>query len=128
MDDFARLYEKAIRVVGSRQLSATAEAGAVGAAILTVSGHIYVGVCLDMACSVGFCAEHAAAAAMITAGENVITKVIAVNKQGNIIPPCGRCREFLSQLADANMDAEVKIAEGTVCRLRDLIPYDWRQA
>ena len=45
----------------------------------------------------GFCAEHAAIAAMITAGENRITKVIAVYEDGTIIPPCGRCREFICQ-------------------------------
>ncbi|WP_245629764.1 hypothetical protein [Alicyclobacillus sendaiensis] len=33
----------------------------------TVGGD--VGVCIDTVCSLGFCAEHAAAAAMITAGE-----------------------------------------------------------
>ncbi|WP_272437999.1 hypothetical protein [Terrihalobacillus insolitus] len=35
---------------------------------------------IDTACSMGFCAEHAAAAAMITDGENRILKIIAVSR------------------------------------------------
>lgn len=65
--------------------------GGVGAAIETDTGHIYTGVCIDTACSMGFCAEHAAAAAMLTAGENRIRRVIAVGAEGQVMPPCGRC-------------------------------------
>jgi cytidine deaminase len=66
---FDELYEKARSVINPRKLSESAEAGGVGAAILSESGNVYTGVCIDTACSMGFCAEHAAAAAMITAGE-----------------------------------------------------------
>ena len=124
--DFGALYQLARSVVNPRKLSEEAEAGGVGAAILTAAGHTYTGVCIDTACSMGFCAEHAAAAAMITAGENQIIKVIAVGWDGHIMPSCGRCREFLSQLHDENGDAEVMVAADKVVKLRDLLPYDWR--
>src|SRR4029434_508498 len=39
-----------------------ASAGAVGAAILTAQGHIYTGICIDLACVLGSCAEVAAIA------------------------------------------------------------------
>lgn len=97
---FEELIEKAEAVLKPRRLSSTAEASSVAAAILTKEGHIYTGVCIDTACSMGFCAEHSAAAAMITAGESEIVKMVAINKRGNILPPCGRCREFISQLND----------------------------
>ena len=71
----------------------------------------------------GFCAEHAAAAAMITAGENRVLKMVAVGWDGRIMPPCGRCREFIRQLDSANHQAEVLVAEGVVAPLRDLLPY-----
>jgi len=74
----------------------------------------------------GFCAEHAAAAAMITAGEHRVVMMIAVNWDGRVLPPCGRCREFISQLHDDNLDAEVRVADDTVVRLRELLPHDWR--
>ena len=90
--EFDELYQQAKSVINPRRLSQEAEAGGVGAALLTESGTVYRGVCIDTACSMGFCAEHAAAAAMVTAGENYVVKMIAVNWDGRILPPCGRCR------------------------------------
>lgn len=125
---FDELYARARAVLNPRRLSAEAEAGGVGAALLSESGAIYTGVCIDTACSMGFCAEHAAAAAMITAGENRVLKMVAVNWDGRVLPPCGRCREFISQLHDENLDALVLVADGVALTLRDLLPHDWRQA
>ena len=124
---FEELYQKARSVVNPRKLSECAEAGEVGAAILAASGEVYTGVCIDTACSMGFCAEHAAAAAMITAGENRVLKMIAVGRDGHIMPPCGRCREFISQLHDENLNAEVMVREGVIVTIRELLPYTWRQ-
>ena len=87
-----------------------------------------MGVCIDTACSMGFCAEHAAAAAMITAGENRVSKMIAVGWDGRIMPPCGRCREFISQIHNENLNTEVMVAEGVIVTLRELLPHDWRNS
>lgn len=125
---FDELYRRAFSVVNPRRLSDEAEAGSVGAALLTDRGNVHVGVCIDTACSMGFCAEHAAAAAMVTAGENRVVQMVAVGASGRILPPCGRCREFISQLHDGNRQAEVLVAPSTVVRLEDLLPHDWREA
>jgi cytidine deaminase len=77
----------------------------------------------------GFCAEYAAAAAMITAGESRVSRMVAVGWDGRIMPPCGRCREFISQLHQGNLEAEVMVGEGMIMTLCDLLPYDgvrWR--
>jgi len=126
--DFNELYEKAKGVANPQELSDLVEVGGVGAALLTDRGNVYLGVCIDTACSMGFCAEHSAAAAMITAGEHIVKKVIAVDCEGNILSPRGRCREFLSQLADENINAEVMVKENIVVSLKELLPYDWRDA
>ncbi len=123
---FDELYLKAKSVLNPRKLSNDADAGGVGAAILSESGSVYTGVCIDTACSMGFCAEHAAAAAMVTAGENRVVKMVAVGWDGQIMPPCGRCREFISQLHNDNLNAEVLVAEGVVVTLRELLPHYWR--
>lgn len=125
---FEELYQSAKAVLNPRKLSAYADAGGVGAALLTASGRVYTGVCIDTACSMGFCAEHAAAAAMITAGESRVTKMIAVGWDGQIMPPCGRCREFISQLDDDNLATEVMVGEGLVLTIGELLPYDWRRS
>ena len=123
---FDQLYEKAKSVINARRISERAEAGGVGAAILAESGNVYTGVCIDTGSSMGFCAEHAAAAAMITAGESRILKVIAVGWDGQIMPPCGRCREFISQIHDENLNAEAMVAEGVCMTIRKLLPYHGR--
>jgi cytidine deaminase len=124
--EFDELYHEAKKVLNPRRLSKEAEAGGVAAAILTRSGNVYTGVCIDTACSMGFCAEHAAAAAMITAGESQIRKLIAIDSKGRILPPCGRCREFIMQIDDENGNSEVKVNSKKVVLLRDLLPFDWR--
>lgn len=124
--DFPELYEKAKSVVNPRDLSECADAGGVGAAILAKNGKVYLGVCIDTACSMGFCAEHAAAAAMVTDGENRVDKMVAVDWDGSILPPCGRCREFISQLHDENGSAQVLVAKDLIVTLLELLPYNWR--
>lgn len=125
---FDELYQQAKAVLNPRKLSSSAEAGGVGAALLSANGNIYTGVCIDISCSIGFCAEHAAAAAMVTAGESRVLKMVAVNWDGQILPPCGRCREFISQLHDDNRHTAVLVGDGVIVTLQELLPYDWRQS
>ena len=80
--EFTKLYQKAVEVLNPRQVSESLEAGGVAAALVTDKGNVYRGVCIDTACSLGFCAEHAAVAAMLTAGEDRVEKIVAVGSQG----------------------------------------------
>lgn len=124
--NFGKLYERAKAVINPRELSDHVEAGGVGAALLAENGQVYTGVCIDTACSMGFCAEHAAAAAMVTAGESRVLQMVAVGWDGCIMPPCGRCREFISQLHNENSNTQVLVAKEKVVTLQELLPYDWR--
>lgn len=124
--NFDELRQAAYAVVDARDLSPFASAGSVGAALVSESGAVYTGVCIDTACSMGFCAEHAAAAAMVTRGESRVVRMVAVGRDGRATPPCGRCREFVSQLHAANADTEVLVGDGVVVTLRQLLPFDWR--
>jgi cytidine deaminase len=104
--------------------------GDVGCALITRDGNLYLGVCIDTASGTGFCAEHSAIAAMVTAGEYSIEKIVAVWKNDNgvayALPPCGRCREFIRQVDEGNLDTDVIVGRGKVSKLKDLLPsHEW---
>lgn len=120
------LYQRALEVTRPRQVSAWLETGGVGAALLSRGGNLYTGVCVDTACSLGMCAERAAVAAMLTAGEDAVARVCAVSAGGRVMPPCGACRELLSQLGEGAWDTEVLLDnDGRTARLRELLPEAW---
>lgn len=104
------------------------EVGGIAAAVESASGKIYVGVCVDTACTLGVCAERNAMFNMITNGEDEIRRVVAVNREGNAVPPRGACREFMAQLMqNKNLPVEILLdldAEKIVT-LRDLTPEWW---
>ena len=122
------LYEAAKRVLDPRNVSDIIEAGGVAAAIESVSGKIYVGVCIDSACTLGICAERNAIFNMITNGENAIKRVIAVNWDGKAMPPCGACRELMTQLMPKDYrDVQVMLdyENNRVVTLGELTPEWW---
>jgi cytidine deaminase len=104
--------------------------GDVGCALITSGGRQHVGVCIDTPCGTGFCAEHAAIAAMVTAGEYRIARIVAVWRDGDgrlyVLPPCGRCREFMRQIDAANLATEVVLGPNEAKPLAELLPrYEW---
>ena len=122
------LYREAKKVLNPRKISEWVEAGGVAAAIETVSGKIYTGVCVDGACTLGICAERNAIFNMITNGESEIRRVIAVNWDGKAMPPCGACRELMTQLMPGYYkDIEVMLdyEKGRIVTLGDLTPEWW---
>lgn len=102
--------------------------GDVASALETTTGAIHVGVCIDTGSGTGFCAEHAAIASMVTSGEYAIARIVAVwqddDERLTVLPPCGRCREFIRQIDPSNIDATVVLAQGAAAPLRDLLP-EW---
>lgn len=122
------LYDSAKKVLRPRDVSKIIEAGGVAAAVESISGNIYVGVCVDTACTLGVCAERNAMFHMITNGENAIKRVIAIDGDGKAIPPCGACREFMTQLMPENYrDIEIMMdyENGRVVTLGELTPEWW---
>ncbi len=67
---------------------------------------------------------------MITAGEYKIRKIVGVWKDNKddvfILSPCGRCREFIRQIDEGNLETDVILAKDEVVKLKELLPYhDW---
>ena len=122
------LYDKAAEKLAPRAVSPFIEAGGVAAAIESASGKIYTGVCVDSACTLGVCAERNAIFHMITEGENAIRRVIAVGQDGNAIPPCGACRELMSQLMPEDykgVEVMLDYENNRIVTLGQLTPEWW---
>ena len=123
-----RLYAAAAAVRKERRISDYVTCGEVSAAILSGSGRIYTGVCIDTCSTLGICAERNAIFNMITNGEQVIEKVIAILPDGSSGAPCGACRELMVQLMPEKykgvqimMDYEAE----NVVTLGELTPAWW---
>ena len=70
----------------------------VGAAIRGASGTVYVGCNVEnVAYPEGTCAEAGAIAAMVAAGETVLTEVYVIAGSPTPVPPCGGCRQKLAE-------------------------------
>ena len=121
MDDRA-LIETAAALARPFRPSADCSAGTVAAALLTEAGNVYTGVCVDVRCSLGFCAEHAAVAEMLKSREAHVQMVVAVDTTGAVVPPCGRCRELLMQICPKNTKTWVVLGLGEGRTLVEILP------
>jgi len=124
------LYRAALAVQNGRKISDYVEAGGVAAAILSGSGKIYTGVCIDTCSTLGICAERNAIFNMITCGEDKISRVLAIMPNGKTGAPCGACRELMVQLMpEAYRDIEIMLdyESKKVVTLGELTPEWWIQ-
>ena len=122
------MYEAARSVRNGRAISDYVEAGGVAATILSESGKIYTGVCVDTACTLGICAERNAIFHMLTQGEHRISRVLAVMSSGKTGAPCGACRELMTQLMPGeytNIQIMLDYENEKTITLGELTPRWW---
>ena len=99
---------------------------AVGAALLSKSGEVYLGTNIENAAyPTTICAERVAIFKAIFEGEREFKAIAVVTKDGG--SPCGSCRQVLSEFG---LDTLVWIADengGIVqeCNVDDLIPFSF---
>lgn len=123
-----RLYDAAIAVRNERRISDYITCGEVSAAILSRSGKIYTGVCIDTCSTLGICAERNAIFNMITNGEQEIDKVIAILPDGSSGAPCGACRELMVQLMPGKyqgIQIMIDYKQERIMTLGELTPEWW---
>ena len=121
----AALITEARRHVGEFRLSEPDfSAASVAAALVTDAGALYTGVCIDVACGLGFCAEHAAVAAMLQGRETAVRMIVAV-AEDRVLAPCGRCRELLWQVDRRNAECDVVLGPDRTVKLKELLPLAW---
>ena len=125
---WTEMYKAAKAVLNRRKISEYVTCGEVAAAILSKSGKIYTGVCIDTCSTLGICAERNAIFNMITNGEQKIEKVLAIMPNGKSGAPCGACRELMVQLMpNSYQEIEVLMDFETeeIVTLGELTPKWW---
>lgn len=125
---WTEMRDAAKAVLQKRKISDYVSCGEVAAAVLSRSGKIYTGVCVDTCSTLGICAERNAIFNMITNGESEIDRVLCILPDGSNGAPCGACRELMVQLmAGKYHDIEIMLdyAAGRTVRLGEITPEWW---
>jgi cytidine deaminase len=73
----------------------------VGAAVLTEDGFVYTGCNIEnVSFSATNCAERTAVFKAVSEGHGKIKSIAIASSSGEITPPCGVCRQVLSEFMD----------------------------
>ena len=98
----------------------------VGASIRGAGGGVYSGCNIEnSAYPEGICAEAAAIAAMVGAGEKRIAEVLVVADGEHLCSPCGGCRQKLYEFADGDTPIHICSPGGLrqTVTLAELLPH-----
>lgn len=101
------LVEKAKDLIAKRK----SKWSSVASVLRTRSGRIFEGVNIEIECSApcSICAEYAAIGTMVTEGEHKIETIVACSYKngGYVLPPCGKCRQFISEFGNPHVIVQV---------------------
>jgi cytidine deaminase len=96
----------------------------VGAALQTKSGNVFSAVHLEAYVGrVAVCAEAIAIGMAAAAGDTELEAIVAVDRRGRVVPPCGICRELIS---DYSADCKVITAETETMSISELLPRKYQ--
>ena len=115
------LVEKAKKLIGKRK----SKRSSVASVLRTKSGKIFQGVNIEIECSApcSICAEYAAIGTMVSEGEEKIDIIVAVSYKdgGYVLPPCGKCRQFISEFGNPYVIVQIE-KELKKVKLNELYP------
>lgn len=101
------LVEKAKDLIAKRK----SKRSSVASALRTPNGKIFEGVNIEIECSApcSICAEYAAIGTMVAAGEQEIETIVAYSYKdgGYVLPPCGKCRQFICEFGNPYVIVQV---------------------
>jgi cytidine deaminase len=119
------LIAAAAQALNPQQLADGSWAADVGAAVEAADGQVFTGASIGGYLAV--CAEQSALTQLVSTTAPRIRRVVAVWRDPadgalHILPPCGRCREFMRVLDQANLDAQIILGPDHTSTLADLLP------
>jgi cytidine deaminase len=109
------LVEKAKELIRKRK----SRRSSVASVLRTKNGRVFQGVNIEIECSApcSICAEYAAIGTMVSEGEEEIDTIVAFayKQGGHVLPPCGKCRQFINEFGNpyviVQVDRELKKAK-----------------
>ena len=100
----------------------------VGAAVRGENGQIFSGCNIENAAyPEGICAETAAIAAMVLAGESKIMEILVVGVSDRSVTPCGGCRQRIREFAGPHTPIHIANPDGVLetLTLEQLLPQSF---
>ena len=93
------------------------------AALRTASDAVFAGVHVEAYVGrIALCAEAVAIGAAATAGDMDVATIVAVDRQGHVVSPCGMCRELLLDYAPAAHVIILREGQPVAVPVRELLP------
>lgn len=97
----------------------------VGAALLTADGKVYHGCNIENAAySMANCAERTAIFKAVSEGDRDFTTLVVVADTDRPVPPCGACRQVITELCPKDMKVVLTNLKGDMkeVTLEELLP------
>ena len=97
----------------------------VGAALLTKSGKVYTGCNIEnVSFGANNCAERTSVFKAVSDGEREFEAIVINGDHGDYLPPCGICRQVLSEFADASLQVILanNVEDYKITTLEELLP------
>ena len=117
--DWDALKRKAVEAM--RRAYAPYSSYPVGVAAIVDDGRVVTGCNVENAAyGVGLCAECGLVSELVNTGGGRLTHAVCVNGSGEVIMPCGRCRQLLWEHGGADMLIET-VSLGIV-PMREVLP------
>jgi cytidine deaminase len=95
----------------------------IAAALRTTRGQVFKGVHVEAYVGrITVCGEAVAIGAAATAGDTDIATIVAVNELGEIVSPCGMCRELIADYAPQAKVIIVRSGQPIAVPVTELLP------
>ena len=127
MNDYDKMMKLALTNLNPRKFNRHAKSGDAVCVLLAKNKKYYVGQSLVATCGLGYCAEQAAISQMINDGETKIESLLVIDKFNNILTPCGKCCEMITQINDENYECTIMLENDERLLLRDIYRIDWKR-